>query len=154
MMRYALIASTAMIAACTTAPPAPPTVAVIEPMLASTRAPCQGQTFNIYFGRDENGLSEIAMAVVDQVADAYAACDLSRIEIEGHTDAVGSASVNKAVAKTRAEVVMAALTDAGVSADHIDIIAVGETGATTASGETVPVNRKTVVTLIPALPTS
>lgn len=49
----------------------------------------------------------------------------ARLQIEGHTDAVGTEALNDALARRRAEAVMVVMRQAGIPADRMNIIAFG-----------------------------
>ncbi|NTX52006.1 OmpA family protein [Myxococcus sp. CA039A] len=64
-------------------------------------------------------------ASVGQLASVLREKPNSRVRITGHTDATGDATVNSQLAKRRAEAVRSALVDDGISANRVDVAAVG-----------------------------
>lgn len=137
-----------LVAACITRP-APPTEPVTPNTVAGGDIACDAESFTVYFEEGQTSLSEEAGAMLDTVATSFARCDLYRMEIEGHADANGPANLNQTVSEARAKTVMDALHDRNIDAERVRVIAFGEKGATTATGEAKPLNRRTEVRLIP-----
>lgn len=137
-----------LVAACMTRP-APPTEPVTPDAVAEAVVECDAKSFTVYFEEGETSLSEEAGTMLDTVATSFARCDLYRMEIEGHADANGPADLNQKVSEARAKTVMEALNDRNIDADRVRVIAFGEKGATTPTGEAKPLNRRTEVRLIP-----
>lgn len=135
-------------AACMTRP-APPMEPVTPDPVAEAAVECDAESFTVYFEDGQTILSEEAGTMLDSVAISFARCDLYRMEIEGHADATGPADINQKVSEARAKTVMDALNDRDVDAERVRVIAFGEKGATTATGEAKPLNRRTEVRLIP-----
>lgn len=97
-------------------PPAP------EPVAAAT--PDNG--FELYFDFDSAALTGEARAEIDRVLDAMIQLNPSRIVVIGHTDTSGTDAYNDALALKRARSVSKELQKIGLSADMIDVRAVGE----------------------------
>ena len=64
-------------------------------------------------------LDEVALLLLDHP-------ELGRIEVQGHTDDVGSAAANKALSTARAKSVVDHLVSAGVPADRLSSRGLGE----------------------------
>ncbi|NVJ22746.1 OmpA family protein [Myxococcus sp. AM011] len=64
-------------------------------------------------------------ASVGQLASVLREKPNSRVRIAGHTDATGDANVNRQLAQRRAEAVRTALVADGISANRVDVAAVG-----------------------------
>ncbi|MFY2559227.1 OmpA family protein [Corallococcus terminator] len=64
-------------------------------------------------------------ASVGQLASVLREKPNSRVRIAGHTDATGDANVNRQLAQRRAEAVRSALVADGISANRVDVAAVG-----------------------------
>ncbi|WP_162683389.1 OmpA family protein [Rhodobacteraceae bacterium DSL-40] len=78
-------------------------------------------------------------------AQVMSEMDLDVIRIQAHTDTVGAADANAALARARAEAVARVFTEAGLPADAIEIAALGEAPDTlpvvTPDGTAEPLNR-------------
>ena len=82
----------------------------------------------IAFKFDSADLTERARLDLDNVADALNGPELTgtRLTIEGHTDASGSADYNLRLSQQRAEAVVAYLTGRGVAAGRLHAVGFGE----------------------------
>lgn len=81
-----------------------------------------GKTFvinNIYYNTNSADLKEESKAVLKSFAEYLKANPKMKIEIQGHTDNVGSASANQALSANRAYTVKAALESYGVEANRV-----------------------------------
>jgi outer membrane protein OmpA-like peptidoglycan-associated protein len=90
-----------------------------------------------------------AQLILDRLAAYLEANPGSRAIIEGHTDNVGSPTMNQALSERRAETVAAALQSRGIDVDRLEIVGLGEafpiaTNDTTAGREE---NRRVEVVL-------
>ncbi|AKF85930.1 hypothetical protein MFUL124B02_18925 [Myxococcus fulvus 124B02] len=74
-------------------------------------------------------------ASVGQLASVLREKPNARVRIEGHTDSTGDANVNRQLAQQRAEAVRSALVADGISANRVDVAAVGS-GQPVASNDT------------------
>lgn len=110
--------------------------------------PCVGTAFDIYFGVGQSDLSESSALVIEQISKAYEPCQVNFLNVEGHADASGDEALNLAISKERADNVVQALTEAGISADSIRIVPFGEQNAITGDGAIKPLNRKTTVRIV------
>lgn len=137
--------SLAILAACTTTgpediPPLPPLTA-IPPEIADSSA-CSDKTFPVYFASDASSLDKAALTAIDTIIEEAKNCELAAVEVEGHTDSIGSEDINLRVSQQRADAVLKAILDADLDIERVAIIARGEEGAKTAGGLINPMNRK------------
>jgi len=84
--------------------------------------------------RFESGSSRLALAEVERVESLTAAIHRvlerypnSRVTIMGHADELGNGETNTELSLARAQAVVAALVEQGLSADHLEAIGVGNT---------------------------
>lgn len=118
-----------------------------EPVIALPDA----AEFIVYFGFDEWFLSAEALEVLSTSIDAARAGGHSKIIAAGHTDTSGSSFYNDELSVRRAEVVKLTLIEMGALADAVEVIGYGESRLAVQTGDGVrePLNRRTVVTLVP-----
>ncbi|WP_244444454.1 OmpA family protein [Tepidicaulis marinus] len=127
----------------------------LETALAPAPAPVaqapQPANFTVYFGFDEWSLSAEALEVLNTVIETARAGGHGLIRAEGHTDTSGPASYNDGLSVRRAEIVKTVLVEMGALPEAIETIGYGETRPAVATGDGVrePLNRRTLVTLIP-----
>jgi len=81
---------------------------------------------DVLFATGESDLKDAATQNVTDVVDLLAAEPDKRIRIEGHTDSSGDAGFNQRLSEQRAQSVRDALVMAGVSADRISVVGLGE----------------------------
>lgn len=77
----------------------------------------------------QSGSAKIAvdsLPAIDELAGYLALCAEASVEVEGHTDADGDDAANLALSVSRAEAVVDALIERGVSADRLYAIGYGE----------------------------
>jgi OmpA-OmpF porin, OOP family len=116
-----------------TASVGPIATAVETPATAEAVATCQTdintlmkdktinfQSGSAYLAADSN-------AVIDELAKALTPCAGTKVEIQGHTDLVGSADLNQNLSQQRAETVMKVLSEKGVPADRLSAKGYGAT---------------------------
>ncbi|MDH3588220.1 MAG: OmpA family protein [Gammaproteobacteria bacterium] len=72
-------------------------------------------------------ISSSSFALLDRLGEAVSVCATARIEIAGHTDAQGSATVNQTLSKRRAEAVVNYLLAMGISSEQLVARGYGET---------------------------
>jgi outer membrane protein OmpA-like peptidoglycan-associated protein len=82
---------------------------------------------DVLFATGRATLAPGAQATVQRLAGVLQQHPRRRVRVEGHTDAVGSAESNLALAQRRAEAFAQALVALGVSAERMDVRAFGET---------------------------
>jgi OmpA-OmpF porin, OOP family len=96
--------------------------------LAATPAFTQqeGEPFRIFFDWGKPELTRDARSTLDEVATAYQERKPNGIEIAGHADRSGSAAVNRAASRRRAEAARAYLAAKGIPIDAMAISGLGE----------------------------
>jgi len=131
------------------APEAPTPSAPPVPAPAPAAAACPTSQFTVYFEWDRSNLNQAATEVIDQAVARAAQCNMSAVEIVGHTDSSGSGAYNMGLSERRAAVVRDALVARGVAASAMTTQARGETqlARQTADGVREPLNRRTAVTI-------
>ena len=137
--------SLAFVTACTTfqpsEPPPPPPLTAAPPEVSQADL-CADKSFPVYFASDQSTLDETALAAIDTIVEAAKGCELSAVEISGHTDTVGSRKVNLAVSQRRADAVLKAILDANLDIERVEVVALGEEDGKTEDGLINPMNRK------------
>lgn len=107
---------------------------------------CQDLTVSIYFERDSAAITREAQAVLKGAGEMTRGCALGQVDVTGLADSVGDPDVNLALSKKRADAVRSAVQRLGFDTVNFNVGAVGESGATTASGADRPLRRRTDVT--------
>jgi outer membrane protein OmpA-like peptidoglycan-associated protein len=126
----------------TTAPAAQPTMQAAHPVQAArptrtasvappaaTEAP--SVSLSVQFASGSADLTPEARQTLDQLGKALSSSDLAqyKFRIEGHTDTVGSADLNKTLSQQRADAVAAYLQGKfGVNMSRLQTIGMGEDG--------------------------
>ncbi|WP_310394832.1 PA14 domain-containing protein [Hymenobacter sp.] len=117
--------------------PAPPPAAPAAPASVSGPAPtatervaalAEGQEVTlpeVYFDQGQARLLPAARAGLDSLARALTARPDLRLEVQGHTDNVGSAELNRQLSQQRAETVCLYLTAHGVAAGQLRPVGYG-----------------------------
>jgi len=110
-------------------PPAPPVVP---------------RSYLVFFDFDKSDLAPEARQIVDNAAKNAKTASITRIEVKGHTDTVGSDAYNMRLSRRRAEAVAAELEQRGIPSDQIAIVAKGKRDllVPTADGVREPQNRR------------
>ena len=93
----------------------------------SAAAAGDGSPFRVFFDWGKPELTRDAEATLAEVLAAYRQSQPARVSVAGHTDRSGSAAVNLAASRRRAEAVRARLIALGVPASAIVVSAFGET---------------------------
>jgi OmpA-OmpF porin, OOP family len=122
-----------------TPPPAPAPAPVPVPP-----APAPSRTYLIFFDWDRADLTPRARQVVSEAAQASTHVQYTRIEVNGYTDASGTAKYNQELSVRRAHTVGAELIRDGVPEAAITVQGFGETHPLipTAAGVREPQNRR------------
>ncbi len=116
-------------------PPPPPPPAVEEPAATPITIDLRGVNFK--FDRPKTGESNITPTLQEPTADSIAILDQAvdvltrnpgvRVELSGHTDAIGTDAYNQTLSERRAQIVYDYLTSHGVSASQITgVVGFGE----------------------------
>lgn len=110
-------------------PPAPPVIP---------------RNYLVFFDFDKSDLTPEARHIVDQAAQNVKTANITRIEVTGHTDTVGSDAYNMRLSRRRAQSVAAELESQGVPSEEIAIFAKGKHDllVPTADGVREPQNRR------------
>ena len=145
-MRAVLIGGLALVVAgCSLAPTMRRSDLVAEPTA------CMAKRFEVYFAEGEARLTEAARQAIGLTATQLQGCAIDKVQVIGLADASGGTTANQSLSERRAVAVAEALAAAGWPAPAFDVGAVGDEGATTASGANEPMRRRTEV-LVEASP--
>jgi iron complex outermembrane receptor protein len=120
----------------TTAYTPPPPVAP-APMVAP-------KSYLVFFDFNKSDLTSQAASIVDQAAKNAGPAKVTKLEVTGHTDTVGSDAYNMRLSRRRAESVAAQLEKDGIPSSEIEIVAKGKRDllVPTADGVKEPQNRR------------
>ncbi|MDE2007194.1 MAG: OmpA family protein [Rhodospirillales bacterium] len=119
------------------------------PAPVAAPAPAPARSYLVFFDWDSAALTARARAIVAEAADASRHVQVTRIMVNGYTDASGGAAYNRALSERRAHAVGAELVRDGVAAKAIAIRGFGETHplVPTAPGAREPQNRRVEIIL-------
>ena len=78
---------------------------------------------------DKSNLRPEAMTTLNDLAAQLSGSDVQRVEVQGHTDFMGSDKYNQALSERRANTVANYLVSQGVPADRISAVGLGESQA-------------------------
>ncbi len=122
-------------------PPATPPVTPAQPPKVQAAAPT---SFLVFFDFNKYNLTSDAQRIVDNAAADAKNGKVTRIDVTGHTDTVGSDAYNMKLSKRRAETVKAELVRQGIPAKEIDVHADGKKDPLVPTGDNVrePQNRR------------
>jgi outer membrane protein OmpA-like peptidoglycan-associated protein len=122
-------------------PPPPPVV--------PAAAPAPARTFLVFFDFDRANLTERARQIIAEAANNSRTAGVTRIEVSGHTDTVGSARYNQGLSERRANAVAAELERLGVPRSSMVIQGFGFTRllVPTGAGVREPQNRRVEIVL-------
>jgi OOP family OmpA-OmpF porin len=139
----ALVAYLGYSASCSTGNFAPATDAsagqtaaatpAVTPATAEAVATCQGDVNTLMTGKSINFQSGSAYlaadstALIGDIAKALKGCAGTQVEVQGHTDLIGSAEINQNLSQARAETVVKSLVDQGVPAAQLSAKGFGAT---------------------------
>jgi len=115
-----------------------------EALVAPATA-CHAQRFDIYFEDGQARLTPAAREAVGLTSTLLQGCMIERVQVIGLADAGGSASANQSLSQARAQAVVEALAATGWPTPTFEVEAMGDQGATTASGVSEPLRRRTEV---------
>jgi outer membrane protein OmpA-like peptidoglycan-associated protein len=103
----------------------------------------------VFFDWDKATLTARARQIIREAADASTHVQVTRIDVNGHTDTTGSAQYNKGLSIRRASAVKAELIRNGVPANVISIQGFGFTELLVQTGPGVrePQNRRVEIIL-------
>jgi OOP family OmpA-OmpF porin len=120
--------------------PQPPTQAYVPPPVV----PAAPRNYLVFFDFNKSDLTPEARTIVDRASENAKTAAVTRLEVTGYTDTVGSDAYNMRLSRRRAESVAAELEKSGVSASEIAIFAKGKHDllVPTADGVREPQNRR------------
>jgi OmpA-OmpF porin, OOP family len=106
--------------------------------------PSRPKQFTLYFLEGTNEFTDESKRVLDSVLTDIAQHKVPDIVVVGHTDSVGTAAVNDALSRQRADTVRTALIGRGIAADSIVVVGRGkrEPVVPTPDGVAEPRNRR------------
>ena len=113
--------------------------------LVAEPATCTAKRFDIYFAEDQAALTDAARTAIGLTATQLQGCRIKTVRVLGLASSTGSADANQALSEQRALTVAEALTTHGWPAPAFELAAAGDQGATTASGVSEPLRRRTEV---------
>jgi iron complex outermembrane receptor protein len=118
--------------------------ATYTPPPVTAARPAVPNSYLVFFDFNRSDLTPQAMSIVDQAAKNASSATISKIEVTGHTDTVGSDAYNMRLSRRRAEVVASQLEKDGIPSSEIEIIAKGKRDllVPTADGVREPQNRR------------
>ncbi|MDB5394364.1 MAG: TonB-dependent receptor [Rhodospirillales bacterium] len=118
------------------------TTYVPPPVIAP--APAVPKSYLVFFDFNKSDLTPQALTIVDQAAHNAGSVHVTKLEVTGHTDTVGSDAYNMRLSRRRAESVAAQLEKDGIPSSEIEIIAKGKRDllVPTADGVREPQNRR------------
>ena len=106
---------------------------------------------DVTFATGSAAISPSFQAVLDRVASSMVQYPDSLIDVYGHTDTVGSTSLNQTLSEERARAVANYLIARGVAANRIRWQGFGETQLKVQTGDNVnqPLNRRVEIKVVP-----
>jgi iron complex outermembrane receptor protein len=108
------------------AAPATPAAAYVPPPVQPATPAATARSYMVFFDFNKSDLTSDAVKIVDQAAANAGPAKVTRIDVTGHTDTVGSDAYNMRLSRRRAESVAAELEAKGVPSSEIEIIAKGK----------------------------
>ena len=120
------------------------TAAYTPPAAVAPAAASAAKSYLVFFDFNKSDLTPQAVTVVDQAAHNAGPAKVTKIEVTGHTDTVGSDAYNMRLSRRRAESVAAQLEKDGIPSSEIAIYAKGKRDllVPTADGVKEPQNRR------------
>jgi iron complex outermembrane receptor protein len=111
------------------------------PIVAPAAVP---KSYLVFFDFNKSDLTPQAVSIVDQAAHNAGSTHVTKLEVTGHTDTVGSDAYNMRLSRRRAESVAAQLEKDGIPSSEIVIFAKGKHDllVPTADGVKEPQNRR------------
>jgi OOP family OmpA-OmpF porin len=120
------------------------TAAYVPPPPPPRQAPSTARSSLVFFDFNKSDLTPNARSVVDQAATNAKSNNVTRLEVTGYTDTVGSDAYNMRLSRRRAESVASELEAQGVGSSEIAIFAKGKHDLLVPTGDGVrePQNRR------------
>ena len=121
----------------------------VEAAPVAPPAPTASRTYLVFFDWDRADLTDRARQIVAEAAQATTRVQVTRIEVQGHTDTTGTAQYNQVLSVRRANVVAAELVRLGVPRSAITTQGFGFSRPLVATGPNVrePQNRRVEIIL-------
>jgi iron complex outermembrane receptor protein len=118
--------------------------AAYTPPAVVAPAPATAMSYLVFFDFNKSDLTPQAVSIVDQAAKNTGPAKVTKLEVTGHTDTVGSDAYNMRLSRRRAESVAAQLEKDGIPSSEIAIFAKGKHDllVPTADGVKEPQNRR------------
>ena len=122
-------------------PATAPAAYVPPPVVAPATMP---KSYLVFFDFNKSDLTGQAIGIVDQAAKNAGPAKVTKLEVTGHTDTVGSDAYNMRLSRRRAESVAAQLEKDGIPSSEIEIVAKGKRDllVPTKDGVKEPQNRR------------
>jgi iron complex outermembrane receptor protein len=122
----------------------PETTAYTPPPVAAPAMITTPKSYLVFFDFNKSDLTAQAAGIVDQAARNAGPAKVTKLEVTGHTDTVGSDAYNMRLSRRRAESVAAQLEKDGIPSSEIAIVAKGKRDllVPTADGVKEPQNRR------------
>ncbi|WP_305011534.1 OmpA family protein [Roseomonas sp. HF4] len=119
------------------------------PVAAAAVAPAPARTFLVFFDWNRADLTARARQIIGEAAQARSRQQVTRIEVNGHTDTSGSARYNQGLSERRAAAVAAELVRLGVPRGEIVTRGFGQSQLLVATPDNVrePQNRRVEIVL-------
>jgi outer membrane protein OmpA-like peptidoglycan-associated protein len=123
---------------------APEATAAYVPPPVVAPAPSVPKSYLVFFDFNKSDLTAQATSIVDQAAKNAGPAKVTKLEVTGHTDTVGSDAYNMRLSRRRAESVAAQLEKDGIPSSEMSIVAKGKRDllVPTADGVKEPQNRR------------
>ncbi len=119
------------------------------PVAAAAAAPAPARTFLVFFDWNRADLTARARQIIGEAAQARRSQQVTRIEVNGHTDTSGSARYNQGLSERRAAAVAAELVRLGVPRNEIVTRGFGQSQLLVPTPDNVrePQNRRVEIVL-------
>jgi outer membrane protein OmpA-like peptidoglycan-associated protein len=119
------------------------------PVAAAAAAPAPARTFLVFFDWNRADLTARARQIIGEAAQARRTQQVTRIEVNGHTDTSGSARYNQGLSERRASAVAAELVRLGVPRNEIVTRGFGQSQLLVPTPDNVrePQNRRVEIVL-------
>ena len=119
------------------------------PVMAPAVAPVPARTFLVFFDWNRADLTQRARQIIAEAAQARTTQQVTRIEVNGHTDTSGSARYNQGLSERRAAAVAAELVRLGVPRGEIVTRGYGQNQLLVPTADNVrePQNRRVEIIL-------
>jgi OmpA-OmpF porin, OOP family len=99
----------------------------VSSLYANLAKSCHAALYGVLFDANRSTLQPLSEAVLQQVAAMLTLNKGLKLEVQGHTDNLGSAERNQSLSDARAKAVVAWLTQHGIAADRLTSAGYGKT---------------------------